>query len=74
NVTYTDVLPCPLISDHGRPYVTVNAHVIRYVPRYKYLRNEKRFLESVFVKDFSKLPFQLVYAFDNPDDQHAGHR
>ena len=69
NVTYTDILPCPLMSDHDGLYVTVNARVIRYAPRYKYLRNEKQFLESAFVDDFSKLPLQLVYAFDNPDDQ-----
>ena len=35
NVTYTDILPCPLISDHNGPYVTVNVQVIRYAPRYK---------------------------------------
>ena len=58
-----------MISDHNGPYVPVNARVIRYAPRYKYLGNEKQFLESAFVEEFSKLPLQLVYAFDNPDDQ-----
>ena len=69
NVTHIDLMPCPLISDHDGPYVTINVRVARYAPRYKYLRNEKHFTKSAFVEDFSKLPFQLVYAFDDPDDQ-----
>lgn len=42
-VTHTDVLPCPLISDHDAPYATLNIRVSRYAPRYKFIRNEKQF-------------------------------
>ena len=31
-VTYCDVLPAPLISDHDIPYICVNAQVPRFLP------------------------------------------
>ena len=67
--TYTDVLPCPLISDHDAPYVTINVRISRYAPRHKFLRNERGFCEADFIEDFSFLPFEIIYAFDDPDDQ-----
>ncbi len=30
-VTYTEALPCPLVSDHDAPYITVNARVMRFI-------------------------------------------
>lgn len=29
-ITYTEVLPCPLVSDHDAPYVCVNGRITRY--------------------------------------------
>ena len=40
-ITYTDVLPCPIISDHDAPYITINVRVSRCGPRYKYIRNDR---------------------------------
>ena len=68
-VTYTEVLPCPLVSDHDAPYITVNARVMRLAPRYKFIRNEKHFSEAAFVEDFSQLPLEVVYALEDSNDQ-----
>ena len=64
-ITYTEVLPCPLVTDHDAPYVCVNARITRYAPRH----NEKRFSETAFIDDFAVLPFEIVYAFDDPNDK-----
>jgi hypothetical protein len=58
------VLPCPLVSDHDAPYVTVNARVSHYQPMYKFIRNEKWFNETSFVDNFTALPFEVVYALE----------
>lgn len=42
-VTYTNVLPHLMISDHDAPYVCLNARVTRFVPRFKLIRIENRF-------------------------------
>ena len=68
-ITYSNVLPCPLVSDHDAPYITVNVRVTRYESRYKYIRNKKQFDETSYVDDFAALPFEIVYAFEDPDDQ-----
>ena len=70
-ITYTEVLPCPLVSDHDAPYVCVNGRITRYTPRHKLIRNEKRFFETAFIDDFAFLPFEIVYAFDDPNDKIA---
>ena len=49
-ITHTDVLPCPLVSDHSAPYVCVNARVTRFLPRYKYIRNERNLQPSQFCR------------------------
>ena len=68
-VTHTDVLPCPLISDHDAPYCTLNIRISRYAPRYKFIRNEKQFNENAFVEDFSTIPIQVPYALEDPDEK-----
>ena len=42
-VTYTNVLPCPSISDHDDSYACLNIRTTRFVPRYKYIRIEKNY-------------------------------
>ena len=39
-VVHTDVLPAPSVSDHDAVHAIINARVIRYAPRHKYIRNE----------------------------------
>ena len=68
-ITYSNVLLCPLVSDHDAPYITVNVRVPRYEPRYKFIRNEKQFDETSYVDDFAALQFEIVFAFEDPDDQ-----
>ena len=59
------------VSDHDAPYVCVNARITRYTPRHKIIRNEKRFSETAFIDDFAVLPFEIMYAFDEPNDKIA---
>lgn len=63
------VLPCPEISDHDAAYIIVNIRVPRFVPRFKYIRNEKNLNIESFVTDFSQLPFNLVYAVSDPEEK-----
>ena len=68
-ITYTDVRPCPLVSDHSAPYVCVNARVTRFLPRYKYIRNERNYNEVSFVEDVKNIPMNIVYGVDDPDEK-----
>ena len=68
-VVASGVLPCPEISDHDAPYIIANIRVTRFVPRYKYIRNEKSLNVKNFTLDFSRLPFNLVYAVSDPNDK-----
>ena len=68
-ITHCDVLPCLLISDHDAPYACVNARVTRFVPRYKYIRDERNFDENNFLIDFETLPLSLVFSVDDPEVQ-----
>ena len=68
-VMHTDVLPCPLISDHDAPYCTLNIRISRYAPRHKFIQNEKQFNENAFVEDFSTIPFQVLYGLEDPDEK-----
>ena len=68
-ITHTDVLPCPLVSDHSAPYVCVNARVTRFLPRYKYIRNERNYNEVSFVEDVKNIPMNIVYGVDDPDEK-----
>ena len=68
-ILYSDVLPCPTISDHNAPYIIANMPVNKFQTRYKYKRNLKNFELKKYVQDFKTLPISLVYSFDNPNDQ-----
>ena len=41
----------------------------KYEPRYKFIRNEKSLAMENYVTNFQQLPLNLVYSFDDPDDQ-----
>ena len=66
-ITYCNVLPCPTISDHDEPFVCINIRTTRFQPRFKFIRHEKKFDKEAFIRDFSALPFNLVYSTDDPD-------
>ena len=44
-MSYTNVLPCPLVSDHDAVYACVNINVPGFEIRYKFIRHEKDFTE-----------------------------
>ena len=66
---HSDVLHTDEISDHDTPYAILNVKKERYEQRYKYIRSEKDIDINSYVSDFRELPLNLVYAFDEPDDQ-----
>lgn len=68
-VIAVNVLPCDEITDHDAPYVVVNIKKQRFEPRYKYIRIEKNLDINNFKQDFARLPFSLVYAVDDPEEQ-----
>ena len=68
-ITFTDVLPCPLLSDHDAVYACVNIKVTRIQPRYKYIRDELNFDETAFIEDVKGLPMSAVYGVDDPEEQ-----
>ena len=47
----------------------INIRVYRFEPRFKLVRNEKRFDENIFEEDLSTLPFSLVYSTGDPEEQ-----
>ncbi len=69
HISHTDVLPCPLVSDHDAVYACINIKVTRFETRYKYIRCEKNFNELNFVKDFKTLPFSVIYGVADPDEK-----
>ena len=58
-------------SDHDTSYVIFNIKKEKYKPRYKFIRNEKSLVIENYAADFQQLPLNLVYSFDDPDDQVA---
>ncbi|CAB4000880.1 Hypothetical predicted protein [Paramuricea clavata] len=66
---FTDVLPCPLLSDHDAVYACISIKVTRFQPRYKCIRDERHFDESIFREDFSKLPFSIINAFPETEEK-----
>ena len=68
-VVHSDALHTHEISDHGLPYDILNVKKERYEQRYKYIRSENNIDINSYVSDFRELPLNLVYAFDEPDDQ-----
>ena len=68
-ITYNEVLPRPLVSDRDAPFACVQ--ITRDAPRYKLIRNEKRFSETASIDDFAAVPLEIVYVFDDPNDKIA---
>ena len=62
-IAFMDVLLDPLLIYHDAVYACINIKVTRFQPRYKYIRDERQFDESIFIEDFSKLPFSIINAF-----------
>ena len=61
-ITYCNVLPCPIISEHDAPYACINIRVTRFQTRYKLLRNEKHFDEAKFKEDLGGVPWERGWA------------
>ena len=70
-VLWTDVFPCPTVSDHDAPYAIIKIPTASFQTRYKYIRNTKNFNTKKYYTDFSTLPFSTIYSFHSPDDQLA---
>ena len=68
------VIPCYIlhteeISDHEASYVIFNMKKEKYQSRYIFIRNEKTLDMNSYISDFQQLPLNLVYSFDNLEDQ-----
>ena len=68
-ILHSDVLPCPIISDHDTPYSIVKTPTNEYEIRYKFIRNLKHFDLETYINDFMALSFATVYSFNETDDQ-----
>ena len=68
-VTFTEVLPCPHISEHDAPYVCINVRVTHFIPRYKYIRDKRNLELDALKQDFAQLPLNLVFSTDEPEMQ-----
>ena len=68
-VIHRDILHTEEISNHDTPYVIFNIRKEKYQPRYKFIRNEKTLDMNSYTSDFQQLPLNLVYSFDDPEDQ-----
>ena len=62
-VKNVNVIPCPEVSDHDAPYITLLTKFTPYEPRYKITRYMKNFRQQDFADSFATLPVELVYAF-----------
>lgn len=68
-VIHEGVIPCDEMSDHDAVYIICNMRKPRFEPRFKYIRNEKNFNANLFKAEIEQLPFNLVYAFDSPEEK-----
>ena len=68
-VIHHDVLKTDEISDRNTPYVIFNIKKEKYEPSYNFIRNEKSLVMKNCVTDFQQLALNLVYSFDDLDDQ-----
>ena len=68
-IASSEVLPTGEISDHDSPYAIFQVKKQRYEPRYKWIRNEKNLDMKNYIDEFKQLPLNIVYGFDDPDDQ-----
>ena len=51
------------------PYIIINIKKDRFEPRYKFIRNQKNLIMSNYIEEFKQLPFNLICAFSDPEDQ-----
>ena len=64
-----DILPTEETSDPDALYVIFNIKKEKYQPHYKFIHNEKALDMNSYTTDFQELPLNLVYSFDDPEDQ-----
>ena len=67
-VKNVNVIPCPEVSDHDAPCITLATKFAPFEPRYKIIRDMKNFQQQDFIDSFATLPLELVYAFNDPND------
>ena len=68
-VIHHDILHTEERSDDVAPYVIFNIKKEKYQPRYKFISNEKTLDINSYTSDFQQLPLNLVYSFDDLEDQ-----
>ena len=62
------LLLCDEVSDHDAPYVFINTKVDYHKKCYKFIRHLRAYDENDYIKDVKLLPFNIVYAVEDPDD------
>ena len=63
-----DVVYCDKISDHDAPSCIFKSSKMKYEPRYKFIRDERRLNIENYITDFHSLPLSIVYALDDASD------
>ena len=66
---HEDIIYCDEISDHDAAYAVINIKKSSFEKRYKWTRNFKNLEIEAYNHDFSQLPINLIYAFDDPEEQ-----
>ena len=64
-----DLVFCDEISDHDAPFCIFKVSKMKYEPRFKFIRDERRLNIKNYIADFHSLPLSIVYAFDNASDK-----
>ena len=67
-VKNVNVIPCPEVTDHDALYITPLTKFSPFEPRYKIIRGIKNFRQQDFINLFARLPLELVYTFNDPND------
>ena len=68
-VIHYDIVRTEEISDHKALYVIFNIKKEKHQPRYKFMHSERVLYRTSFTSNSQQLPFNLVYSFDDPEDQ-----
>ena len=63
-ILHLHVLPCATITDHDIPYIILYIPTTKYEIRCKFIRNLKHFDLETYKNDFKRLPFPIVYSFN----------
>ena len=69
NLIHQNLVSVDEVGNHKLPYIISNIRKQTFEKRQKYIRDEKRFNLSKYLQDFSQIPMNVVYAFDDPNDQ-----